>query len=145
MKTLMLLVFMSWPFQSLACLAYRPTGDTFFPELPAALEGQTFVARVKILGDGEFKPAPVGITTVAGATLRSGNLVTHGRNVPVLVTNGIRGASKGEVLEVHLYGGSCARHYNTDVGSERYIAGTLYDGVFVGTWREVDILDIGND
>ena len=77
--------------------------------------------------------------------MRYGGLVMHGRNVPVLVTDGIRGASKGEVLEVHLYGGSCARHYNTEVGSERYIAGTLYDGVFVGTWREVDILDIGND
>ena len=111
MKTLMLLVFMSWPFQSLACLAYRPTGDTFFPELPAALEGQPFVARVKILGDGEFKPAPVGITTVAGVPMRYGGLVMHGRNVPVLVTDGIRGASKGEVLEVHLYGGSCARHW----------------------------------
>ncbi|MEP3638715.1 MAG: hypothetical protein ABJN14_15800 [Paracoccaceae bacterium] len=145
MKTLMLLVFMSWPFQSLACIGLRPQADTFFLELPAALEGQPFVARVKILGAGESTPAPVGTTTVAGVTLRFSSIAVLGRNVPVLVTDGIRGASKGEVLEVHLYGGSRARHCNTEVGSERYIAGTLYDGVFVGTWREVDILDISND
>ena len=65
--------------------------------------------------------------------------------MPVLVIDPIRGARKGEVLHVHLHDGPCAHYNNTEVGWERYIAGTLHDGVFVGTWKDADILELSND
>ncbi|MEO9819519.1 MAG: hypothetical protein ABJ370_03765 [Paracoccaceae bacterium] len=145
MKTIVLLLFVFWPFQSLACIGLSLPVHTFFPEFPAELEGQPLVAHVKILGEGEFTAPPVGLSTVAGRELRSGGLNIGGSNVPVLVTEGIKGATKGEVLKVYLFGGSCALHYNTEVGSDRYIAGALHDGIFIGIWRESDILEISGE
>ncbi|MEO9516884.1 MAG: hypothetical protein ABJH45_13965, partial [Paracoccaceae bacterium] len=150
MKTLLLLVLMSWPVQSLACFGRTsPVVHTFFPEFPAELEGQPYVARVKIVSEGERAGPPDGILSIAGQELRmgnTGNLVIRGRYVPVLVTEGIKGAAKGETLEVFLFGtGTCPRHYNTEVGSERYIAGALHDGLFIGSWRERDILAINGE
>ncbi|MEP6020674.1 MAG: hypothetical protein ABJ251_19550 [Paracoccaceae bacterium] len=123
---------------------------TFFPELPAELERQPYVARVKIVGEGEMAGPPDGISTIAGYEMRmghTGNLVSNGRYVPVFVTEGIRGATKGEILEVFLFGtGTCRVHTNnTEVGSESYIAGTLHDGLFIGSWRESDILEISGE
>lgn len=129
-----------WPWQAAACMFGDHIQRTLFFELPAALETQPIVARIKVVR--VFTPKGAGLMQLntGPETLLHAAVALSSAVILVEVVDGIRGVADGEQLSVGLPMHSCSVALDrTEIGTELYIAGEMINGFFSGSWSPSSI------